>query len=73
MVILLGLVCFFLIVGILISLVATVIYIGLGIWNQDSKKGAMGIKYLILTIVLFIVCKFLILDIILSFLHSLKD
>jgi hypothetical protein len=73
MVILLGLVCFFLIVGILISLFATVIYIGLGIWNQDSKKGAMGIKYLILTIVLFIVCKFLILDIILSFLHSLKD
>ena len=73
MVILLGLVCFFLIVGILISLVSTVVYIGLGIWNQDPKKGAMGIKYLILTVVLFIGCKFLILDIILSFLHSLKD
>jgi hypothetical protein len=73
MAILLGLICFFLVVGVLISLVATVIYIGLGIWNQDSKKGAMGIKYLILTTVLLIVCKFLILDTILAFLHSLKD
>ncbi len=73
MTILLGLVCFFLIVAMIVSLIATIVYIGMGIWNQDPNKGATGIKCLILTIVLFIVCKYLILDIILVFLHSFKD